>query len=170
MTLLAVSTSATLNSLGDGLLLSEGSAVTVDLDATLFVQIGIFIVLLLVLKPLLFEPMLKLFEEREKRTEGTKREASKEDERSAKALSKYEAILAQARQAGAAERDAIRAEGLRKEAELLAKIRTEAASTIEQGRAKLAAEAKAARERLGVDAVELGRSIASRVLGREVSS
>lgn len=170
MTLLAVSTSANLHTLGDGLLLSDGSAVTVDFDATLFVQIGIFIVLLLVLKPLLFEPMLKLFEERERRTEGTKREASKEDARSAKALTEYEAALAKARQAGAAERDAIRAEGLRKEAELLADIRNQTASTIEQGRAKLAAEAKAARDRLGAEAAELGRTIASRVLGREVSS
>lgn len=168
MTLLSVSTSATLNSLVDGLSSSE-SAVTVDLDASLLVQIGIFIVLLVVLKPLLFEPMLKLFEEREKRTEGTKREAAKEDERSAKALSKYEAALAKAREAGAAERDALRAEGQRKEAEILAKIRAQTAATIDQGRAKIAAEAKAAREQLGVDVSQLGRSIATRVLGREVS-
>ena len=149
--------------------LSEGGGVTVDLDASLLVQVALFVVLLLILKPLLFEPMLKLFEEREKRIEGTRREASKEDERSAKALAKYEAILGKARDAGAAERDSLRSEGTRKEAEAMAQVRQVVATTIEQGRAVLATDAKKTREDLAAEAAILGRGIASRVLGREVS-
>jgi F-type H+-transporting ATPase subunit b len=166
MSMLSVSTTLNAGLLSSGL--SEGG-VTVDLDASLLVQIALFVVLLVVLKPLLFEPMLKLFEEREKRIEGTRREASKEDERSAKALAKYEAVLAKAREAGATERDAIRAEGLRKEAETMARVRSIAATTIEQGRAALASESKKTRSQLAADASVLGRTIASRVLGREVS-
>lgn len=169
MSLLKVSTTfSTLNSLGNSFS-AEGGGVTVDLDATLFVQVALFVVLLVVLKPLLFEPMLKLFEEREKRIEGTRREASKEDERSAKALAKYESILAKAREAGAAERDQLRAEGMRREAELMARVRGATASTVEQGRAAIASEAKTARHELDAETVSLGRAIASRVLGREVS-
>lgn len=149
---------------------SEGGGVTVDLDATLLVQIGLFIFLLVVLKPLLFDPMLKLFEEREKRTEGTRHEAAKEDKRSAEALAKYEAVLGKARTAGSAERDRIRAEGTRKEAELMAKVREATAGTVEQGRAAIAGEAKGARSQLSAEAATLGRAIASRVLGREVST
>jgi F-type H+-transporting ATPase subunit b len=167
MSMLNVSTILNANLLSASL--SEGGGVNVDLDASLLVQIALFIVLLLVLKPLLFEPMLKLFEEREKRIEGTRREASKEDERSAKALAKYEAVLAKAREAGAAERDTIRAEGMKREAELMARVRATAASTIEQGRVALAAEAKKTRTELTAEAVLLGSNIASRVLGREVS-
>ncbi|MDF2697662.1 MAG: synthase sector subunit b [Labilithrix sp.] len=167
MSLLSVSTTLNAGLLSSGL--SEGGGVTVDLDASLLVQIVLFVVLLLILKPLLFEPMLKLFEEREKRIEGTRREASKEDERSAKALAKYEAVLAKAREAGAAERDALRAEGLRKEAEIMAGVRSVAAATIEQGRAALANEAKKTRTDLSAETAVLGRTIASRVLGREVS-
>lgn len=166
MSLLSVSTS-----LNAGLLssrLSEGGGVNVDLDASLVVQIGLFVILLVFLKPLLFEPMLKLFEEREKRIEGTRRQASKEDERSAKALAKYEVILGKAREAGSAERDALRAEGLRKEAETMARVRAVTAATIEQGRASLASEAKSARTALESEAAVLGRTIAGRVLGREV--
>jgi F-type H+-transporting ATPase subunit b len=166
MSLLSVSTTLNASLLNSGL--SEGG-VTVDLDASLIVQIGLFVVLLVFLKPLLFEPMLKLFEEREKRIEGTRREASKEDERSAKALATYEAILAKAREAGAAERDTIRAEGVRKEAELMARVRDVTASTIEQGRAALASDAKRTRGELANEAAVLGNNIASRVLGREVS-
>lgn len=168
MSLLSVSNLSTLEStLNSGI--SEGGGVNVDLDATILVQIALFVVLLLVLKPLLFDPMLKLFEEREKRIEGTRREASKEDERSAKALAKYEAILAKAREAGNAEREALRAEAAKKEAETLARARASVAATVEQGRASIANEAKTARAALAGEATVLGRTIASRVLGRELT-
>jgi F-type H+-transporting ATPase subunit b len=152
-----------------GRALAEGG-VTVDLDLTLFVQLGFFLVLLFVLKPTLFDPMMRLFEERESRIEGKRNDATKEDERSAKALAKYESILAKAQVAGATERDAIRAEGLKREVELMTKVRAEVAATLEQGRSEIAREAKAARAELHAEARALGRDAASRVLGREVSS
>lgn len=148
---------------------SEGGGVNVDMDASLVVQIGIFVLLLVILKPLLFDPMLKLFEEREKKIEGTRREATKEDERSAKALAKYEGILSKAREAGNLERDALRAEGQKKENEILAHVRSETTSTVENGRKGIADEAKTARAALETEAAVLGSAIASRVLGREVS-
>ena len=165
MSLLVVST----NLMDSGRALAEGG-VTVDLDLTLFVQLGFFLVLLFVLKPTLFDPMMKLFEEREKRIEGTRHQATKEDERSAKALAKYEAILGKAQEAGASERDRIRAEGLKREADIMTQVRAEVAATLERGRAEIAQESKTARELLHAEARGLGREAAARVLGREVSS
>jgi F-type H+-transporting ATPase subunit b len=150
-------------------LFAEG-AVNVDLDASLVVQIVVFIVLLVVLKPLLFDPMMKLFEEREKRIEGTRLEATKEDKRSAKALAEYERALEKARSAGAQERDTIRADAAKREAELMGTVRAQTASTLEEGRAATAREASAARKQLEVESTQLARAIAGRVLGREVSS
>lgn len=164
MSLLGVSTLT-----DTGRALAEGG-VTVDLDLTLFVQLGFFLVLLFVLKPTLFDPMMRLFEEREKRIEGTRHEATKEDERSAKALAKYEAICAKGREAGAVERDALRAEGTKREQEILAQVRAEVAATLEQGRAAIAVETKTARRELEGEVRTLGRETASRVLGREVTS
>lgn len=146
------------------------SAVNVDLDASFVVQIAVFIVLLLILKPLLFDPMMKLFEEREERIDRTIEKARKTDEASAKALAKYETILAKAREAGSAERDTLRAEGSRREAALAADVRASTAETLEKGRAVIANEAKQARADLQNEASILGRQIASRVLGREVTS
>lgn len=168
MSLLAVST----NFAGSASALSFSSegAVNVDLDASFLVQVVLFLILLAVLKPLLFDPMMKLFEEREKRIEGTRREASKEDERSAKALAKYEGILSKAREAGNAEAGTLRADAAKKEAEIMARVRASTAQTLEQGRAAIAAEAKLAREKLNADVAVLGREMAARVLGREVSS
>jgi F-type H+-transporting ATPase subunit b len=162
MSLLGVSVSTAFSS-------SSEAAVNVDFDSTLFVQLVLFVVLLLVLKPLLFDPMMKLFAAREERIEGTRTEATKVDKKSAKALAEYESILAQARDAGAKERDALRAQGLKKEAELVGTVRAETLATIEQGRAAIAQEAAAARRQLAGDAAALGREIASRVLGREVA-
>jgi F-type H+-transporting ATPase subunit b len=146
------------------------SAVNVDLDLTLFVQLGFFLLLLVVLKPTLFDPMMRLFEEREKRIEGTRHKATKEDEKSAKALAKTEVILNKAREAGAAERDSLRAEGLKREAELMNVVRAETAATLESGRADIAKDAKAARTQLTGDVRTIANDIASRVLGREVAS
>ena len=150
-----------------GALASEG-AVNVDADGTIIVHIALFLVLLFALKPLLFDPLMKLFEEREKRTMGTKEAARKEDARSAKAKSTYDAELAKARAEGNVEREKLRAAGLKREAELLATVRAEAAKTLEEGRAKVSADAQAAREGLERDAANLAREVASRVLGREV--
>jgi len=164
MSMLAVSTTTSfLNA-------AEGGGVNVDLDASLVVQIGLFVVLLLVLKPLLFDPMLKLFEEREKRTEGIIKTVGQMDEQSAQALAKYESILAKAREAGARERDTLRRDAQKKEADRMAEIRDVATRTVEQGRAQIAAEAKTARAALSSEASVLGRTIAARVLGREVST
>ena len=49
------------------------------------VLVALFLILLIVLKPLLFDPLLQLFEEREKRIEGAKLTARRIDEESATA-------------------------------------------------------------------------------------
>jgi len=152
-----------------GALSAEG-AVTVDLDASLLIHLGLFLVLLLVLKPTLFDPMMKLFEEREKRIEGTRHQATKEDERSAKALAKYETLLAKARDEGGRERDTLRAEGQKREADLMNVVRAEVTQTLDTGRAEIGKEAQAARQQLRTDARALGRDMAASVLGREVAT
>ena len=112
-----------LASLDDGLLAAAPQAISVDFDATFLVQLVLFVGLTLVLKPLLFDPMLKLFEERERRIDGAKLQARKIDEKSAGALTKYETEMAKARAAANAEREKIRAEGLKREQEILGAVR-----------------------------------------------
>ena len=163
MSLLAVSTSNLLSAAAEG-------AVTVDADLSLFVQLGFFVVLLFILKPTLFDPMMKLFEEREARIEGTRNQATKTDIKSAKAKAKADAIVAKGREAGAAERETLRAEGMKREAELMNVVRAETAKTLEEGRSATGADADAARKQLRLDAHALGRDMATRVLGREVAS
>jgi F-type H+-transporting ATPase subunit b len=147
---------------------SAPEAVDVDVNLTFLVQVGLFVVLMLVLKPVLFDPMLKLFEEREKRIEGAKVQARRLDEKSGVALSEYEKAMAKARGEANAERDRVRAEGLKKEAEILSQVRTETAKLLEDGKKRAQEQAATVRSRLRGDAAQLASNVASRVLGREV--
>ena len=102
-----------LASLDDGLLAAAPQSISFDFDATFLVQLVLIAGLTLVLKPLLFDPMLKLFEERERRIDGAKMQARHIDEKSASALAKYESEMAKARASANAEREKIRAEAVK---------------------------------------------------------
>jgi F-type H+-transporting ATPase subunit b len=150
--------------------LAAPSPINVDVDLTFVVQLALFVVLTLILKPVLFDPMLKLFEERERRIDGAKLQARKTDEKSAEALTKYETEMSKARNTANAERDRIRLEGLKKEREILAAVRAATTKAIEDGKRAVQAEGEQARAALKAEAPAMARDLAARVLGREVQS
>jgi F-type H+-transporting ATPase subunit b len=148
---------------------SAAGGVNLDFDATLLVQVGFIVVLWLVLKPVLFDPMLKLFEEREKRIEGAIKRARKIDEESAEAMTRYNDVVSKARAEGAAEREKLRAEGLRKESDLLTAVRNETQKRVDAERATIQKEVAATRSNLAPHTTQLAKDFAKRVLGREVA-
>jgi F-type H+-transporting ATPase subunit b len=157
----------------DAVLLAGGlapQAINVDLDLTFVVQLVMFVALTLVLKPLLFDPMLRLFEEREKRIDGAKAQARKVDEKSATALAKYETEMTRARATANAERDKIRADALAREQQILSNVREATAKVMDEGKRAARAEAERVRAVLKTQSTETARDLATRVLGREVQS
>lgn len=146
------------------------SPITVDVDWSFLVQLALFVGLMLILKPILFDPMLQLFEEREKRIDGAKLQARKIDEKSATALAKYEGEMAKARAAAGADRDKIRAEAQKREQEILATVRAATSRTLEDGKRAAQAEAEKVRVALKGESASMARDLAGRVLGREVQS
>jgi F-type H+-transporting ATPase subunit b len=147
---------------------AAGGGVVVDFDVTALFMAGLFVALWIILKPLLFDPMLKLFEERERRTDGVKLLARKIDEKSEKALTTYEDEMAKARAAANAEREKIRGEGLKREAEILARVRAATAQALEAGRKQTQDEVAQVRAALKNDVNAIAKDLASRALGREV--
>jgi len=147
---------------------AEGG-VNLDFDLTFLAHLVAFAVLVMILKPLLFDPLMKVFEERERRTEGAKLLARRMDERAGELLQRYEAELEAVRRAAGEERERLRAEGAKLEAQILAEARAEVAKLVEQGRAKLETDRKLLRAELSTRAADIARDIASRVLGREVA-
>lgn len=144
------------------------SAVNIDIDLTFVAQMVVFAALVVVLKPLLFDPVLSLFEEREKRTEGAKSEAREMQEKAGELLRRYELELERVHRVAGEERDKMRAETARLEARILDEAREAATKIIEEGRSRIEEEVHAIRFDLGRESERLAKDIASRVLGREV--
>ena len=142
--------------------------VDIDFDLTFVVQMVVFTALIIILKPLLFEPVLGLFEEREKRTDGARAEARQMQERAGELLVEYEAELERVNRVAAEERDRSRAETARLEAEILTEARAASTKIVDEGRARIEEEIHSIRFDLGRESERLARDIAAQVLGREV--
>jgi F-type H+-transporting ATPase subunit b len=150
--------------------LAANSAIDVDFNWTFVVQVVLFVALTLFLKPVLFDPMLKLFEERERRIDGAKLQARRIDEKSANAAAKYDTAMSKARAEAGIARDKIRADAVKEEQDILGKVRASTAKVLDDGKHAAVAEAERARTTLKTEAPALARDLAGRVLGREVQS
>jgi F-type H+-transporting ATPase subunit b len=148
--------------------LFAAGGVTVDFDLTFLAQFVLFAMFIVVIKPLLFDPMLRVFEERERRTEGAKQKAREMDAKAGELLQRYEAELDKVRREANVERDRLRAETARIEAQIMAEARAETARILETGKARITAEVAELRRELESTRPALAAEIAERVLGREV--
>lgn len=142
--------------------------VDIDIDLTFVLMMVVFAGLVVVLKPLLFDPVLRVFEEREKRTEGAKAEARTMQEKAGELLRRYEHELERVNQVAAAERERLRTETAKLEAKILEEARAAAAKISDEGRKKIEGEVGKIRFELGRQSEHLARDIAARVLGRGV--
>jgi F-type H+-transporting ATPase subunit b len=149
-----------------GVLLSGGSII--DLDGTVFVQIGLFFLAFFVLRGLVFKPMLAVLDAREEAIDGAKEHAKRLDIEVKEKQASFEAELRKVRSASSEERDRLRAEAMEIERNLLEKVRVETQRVITESKQRVDAEAQLARQTLAAQRPELAREIASKVLGREV--
>ena len=151
------------------MLAMSGSPIDLDFNNVVVFQAFIFVFLIVVLKPLLFDPMLKVFGLREERTEGARETARELEEQAGELLTRYEAELTRVNQAAAEERDRLRAEATKLEAQILKEAREAAAKIVEDGRRRIETEVNAIRFELGKQSERLASDIATRVLGREAN-
>ena len=150
-------------------LLALAGGVTLDFDNTLVFQIAIFVLLMFLLEPLLFAPVLRVFALREERTEGAKTQARELDEQAGELYQRYQRELERVNRVAAEERDRVRAETSKLEAEILQEARAATARVVEEGRRQVSAEMTRIRFDLGRESERLSQDIAQRVLGREAS-
>jgi F-type H+-transporting ATPase subunit b len=146
------------------------AAVNVDLDKGVLIQMALFSVLIVILKPLLFDPMLRVFALREERTDGAKAEARAMQEKAADILANYERELSKVRAEASAERDVLRRETAELEASILSEARSAAELILSEGRERIQKEVAAYSAELDGREEELSARISSRVLGRELSA
>lgn len=155
--------------LSDALLGMASGGGPLDFDKTVIYQALLFIGLMVVLKPLLFDPMLKIFALREERTDGARAEARELQERAGELLKQYEVELVRVNQVAAEERQRLRNETAKLEAEILEEARQATARIVEDGRRRINDEVNRIRFDLGKESERVSQQIVSRVLGREIN-
>lgn len=147
-------------------LLSEGSII--DLDGTILVQLGIFLVLFFLLRALVFKPMTSLFAAREEAIDGAREEARRMEREAKEQSGGFDEAIRRVRTEAGEQRDKLRADGLAIERTMLTAVKDETGRALEDARVKLEAERDAARRAMAAQTPVLARAIASKLLGREV--
>jgi F-type H+-transporting ATPase subunit b len=142
----------------------------IDLDGTVYVQLGIFLVLAFVLWRLLWKPYLRIRAERVTRVEGYRQDAVKMEADAATRLAEAETALNAARRMGTAERATARGEAQAREQAILAQANADAQKTLADARARLDASLQAERVKLQAQTREVAKAAAQRILGREVGA
>jgi len=158
--------SATAASSLSGATKAMAGGVPLDFDRTVLLQIVVFAVLIVVLKPLLFDPMLKVFALREERTEGARSTARELQEKAGELLQRYEKELERVKQVAADERDLLRSETSKLEAEILGEAREATTRIVEEGRRKIEAEVNSIRVAVGAESERVAQMIVERVVGQ----
>ena len=138
----------------------------VSLDYSIIPAILIFLVLIFALNSLLFRPILRIQEERVKRTSGLMEQSRREVEDQQRLFGEYEAKIKNARTEGYRLQDQIRGEAAKKRAETIDEARKSAERVTEQSKSQIAAEVKAAKEKMADEAGEIAGRITAMILQR----
>jgi F-type H+-transporting ATPase subunit b len=149
-----------------GVLLSGESPI--DLDGSFFVQLGVLFIAFLILRSLVFQPVMRLFDAREQAMEGSRREAGELEQKAEQTRDHFEAELRRVRHKANENRDHLRADAQRLARELTEGARRENNATLSSAKAQLEVEATDARKRAEIEVPVLARQITERLLGRSV--
>lgn len=140
----------------------------IDLDGTVFVQLGLFFVALAVLHVFVFRPMTALFEAREEAIDGAKAEAQRLQSEAGAAGHSFDEQMRKVRLAAQEERDRLRADGHKLESKLLDTVTQETEKHVAEATERMANERLVLQNELRAKVPVLAKQIASRLLQREV--
>jgi len=110
-----------------------------------------FIALIFILNAILFSPLMKIFKQRDDTVKGALDAAKEMTEKREEGIVKMNRELAEARTKAKGIFEALKAEGVGKQREVLSSTEAEALTTLEKARAEIKAEAEKARQALRAD-------------------
>lgn len=140
--------------------------VSIALDITFFIQMGLFLALVYILNVLIYKPVLRVMGERANRLSTLESDAEKAESGVEESLAEYRKTLDEARAKGTEARIALKKTGTEKETEILCAAHGEANGNIEQARLEIAEEKEKALSSLQQMIDEMGQEIAAKTLGR----
>jgi F-type H+-transporting ATPase subunit b len=141
----------------------------IDIDITFLYQIAGVIALYFILNTLLFKPVLKTLEERDKNIDGRKKEASDLEAWLLKRIMDYENQLNEARVKAHEERLRLEQEGLDKEKDILENAKKNSHAEFLEATIKLKGETKSVLSRLKEESKTTSKDIAEKILNRKVA-
>ena len=140
----------------------------VDFDATIIVQLGLFLLCFLLLRGLVFKPLIRLSDERRAQTSGMREEAKRMDSDADGRTKTLARSLQETKVVAQAEREKIRQRAKEREHEILRTAKDEASRLADSARAAVESERQAA-ERAATDQVRsLAGGIVARLAGRSL--
>ena len=137
----------------------------IDLDLTAVAAGLLFLLVYVLLKFVLFDPYLKIVDERDRKIDGAQRGAASMRAEAAATLASYEERMGAARREAAALRDGLRAEAEVSRSKVVDEARREAGEALAARRERMAQEMAVADAALEAEARQIGQLIVSRVLG-----
>jgi F-type H+-transporting ATPase subunit b len=141
----------------------------IELNFTLIIQLVIVLSLMGILTQVLFKPFLSVLQERRNRIEGAEKKAKDLQQQAEELIERYREAISAGQAQGAGVRDEIRKASLTEETEILQKAMDETNRLIQEVKARIAEEGRAARIDLRLQAQNLSREITEKVLGRSLS-
>ncbi len=137
-----------------------------ELNATILIQAVIVLFLMAWLSPMLFSPLLKVFDERERRTHGTSDAAKKSQEDAAAKVAIVEKKSQEAQETARGILTSLREQAKTKEQEIVKAARAKAQERLEEAREELFTAQEEAKVALKNDAKGIADDIVKKVLGR----
>jgi F-type H+-transporting ATPase subunit b len=141
----------------------------INLDSSIIPAIIIFLVLIVALNKLLYKPLMRVQGERESRTTGLMKQTQDSLAHHIGLFDAYQATIKNARMEGYRRQEQLRAEALKKRAEVLAQSRVAAESLILESRDSIRVQVETEKQLLTLDAQEIAGDIASTILGRSAA-
>jgi len=148
---------------------SGGLSIFPDFRTTLPILIALFLLLIWPANRVLWQPMLRVLDERSSRIEGARDEARSLGVEADEVLGRYEAAVGEARSEAETGRRGELDQARREQARIGNEARGEAEGEISRAREEVAAALENARSELRTQAESLAREAANRVLGRSLS-
>jgi F-type H+-transporting ATPase subunit b len=138
----------------------------ISLDGSIIPAILVFLVLVVALNRLLFQPILKVQEERESRTTGLMTQTRKKLDHNLELFDQYQTAIKNCRLEGYRRQEQVRAEAMKNRAEALAQARSDAEKLMQESRDFIQAQVQAAKAKLDYEAREIAGGIAASILRR----
>lgn len=136
----------------------------INVDFSLVVTILYVIVLYIFLNRFFFGPITRILHQRRELIEGRLEDARKRMEHVELRTSEYELALRNARTEAYRQQEVLREHALAEKAELIARAKAEAEKTVQEGRARLGAQAQSVRKQIESDIDGLAKKLTTAIL------